>query len=242
VSDGLLSASTQFTLTVNPVNDPPAISTIANQTFAVGTVSPPVGFTIGDLETAASVLSLQATSSNTDLLPASAVQVGGSGANRNLVITPVDGSLGSTTVSITVSDGELSTIREFIVTVTGTALETWRFANFGSTANTGTAADIFDADGDGQNNRAEFAAGTDPKNAADVFRVLASSLSGESFSITIPGKTGRNYTLQRSQSPGGPWLDISSSGLLADQREVVLTDPARLPQKGFYRVGTSANP
>src|SRR6266513_2869094 len=35
VSDGQLSASTSFVLTVNPLNDPPTISSIANQTIIV---------------------------------------------------------------------------------------------------------------------------------------------------------------------------------------------------------------
>ncbi|MEP4077857.1 InlB B-repeat-containing protein [Haloferula sp.] len=43
-----------------------------------------------------------------------------------------------------------------------TDLENWRFANFGSYDNSGTAADSFDADFDGTANLLEYATGTDP--------------------------------------------------------------------------------
>jgi len=72
--------------------------------------------------------------------------------------------------------------------------------------------------------------------------VLATSVSADSFSLTIPGKSGRNYTLQRAPSPAGPWQSLISSGPLPLPREVILTDPARLPERGFYRVMTSKSP
>ena len=50
----------------------------------------------------------------------------------------------------------------FLVTVTGTALETWRFANFGTTANTGNAADLADIERDGVVNLLEYATKMNP--------------------------------------------------------------------------------
>ena len=47
-------------------------------------------------------------------------------------------------------------------------LEKWRYAYFGSTANTGSAADDADPDGDGYPNLAEFTAGSHPLSAASV--------------------------------------------------------------------------
>jgi hypothetical protein len=43
-----------------------------------------------------------------------------------------------------------------------TALEDWRLLHFGTTANTGTAADTFDANNDGESNLLEFATGQSP--------------------------------------------------------------------------------
>jgi autotransporter-associated beta strand protein len=69
-------------------------------------------------------------------------------------------------LSATNAHGESS--RELLVNVTGTAmseLQIWRQTHFGTTANTGTAADIFDANKDGEVNLMEFATGQNP-NAA----------------------------------------------------------------------------
>jgi hypothetical protein len=222
------------------VNAAPTLSVLANKTISPGTTTGAIPFTIGDQDTSVSALSLRRTSSNTALVPDSNVVPGGSGANRTVTVTPLAGLLGSTTITLTVDDGYLTTSQSFVVTVTGTPLETWRFANFGSTLAAGDAADDADPDGDGQNNRAEFAAGTDPKNPADVFRVLSSARVGNVFRVTVPTKPGRRYTLLRGPSPAGPWTDIAGSGLIPDQRVLTLEDPAPAGPKAFYQVTTSA--
>src|SRR5258705_12174428 len=51
VSDGQLSTSTSFQLTVNSVNDAPTITGIGNQTTSSGTAVGPINFTVGDVET-----------------------------------------------------------------------------------------------------------------------------------------------------------------------------------------------
>ncbi len=49
-----------------------------------------------------------------------------------------------------------------------TALEKWRYANFGDSANNGSGADNADPDNDGVNNLAEYNAGTNPNDAASL--------------------------------------------------------------------------
>ena len=74
---------------------------------------------------------------------------------------------GTTTVTVTATDaaGNAGTAT-FTVTVTPlTPAENWRYANFGTAANTGAAAGTADADGDGKTNAVELAFGTDPNNA-----------------------------------------------------------------------------
>src|SRR5205814_5664802 len=51
VSDGSLNATDTFVLTVTPVNDPPTISNIPDQTTAQDTPTPATGFTVGDIDT-----------------------------------------------------------------------------------------------------------------------------------------------------------------------------------------------
>jgi len=75
------------------------------------------------------------------------------------------------------------------------------------------------------------------RQTEDVFRVVASERIGNTFRVTVPGKAGRTYTLQRSHAPAGPsWSNVSSAGPLATPAELELTDPAPGGSAGFYRV------
>ncbi len=106
------------------VNTPPTVSLIGNQTLtASATVTP--AFTIGDAQTAAANLSVQATAVDTTLLPPGGLVLGGSGASRTLAITPATGLTGSTSVVLTVTDDSgLATSTSFTVTVTATPGDT----------------------------------------------------------------------------------------------------------------------
>jgi hypothetical protein len=140
----------------------PTISDVTDQTVAGGTATAAIPFTVGDIETAAAALTVTATSSNPTLIPNANITLGGSGANRTVTVTPAANQLGSGTVTLTVSDGGLTASTSFIVTVTGTAVESWRHANFGTTANSGAAGDFADPDLDGNANLLEFGTGTNP--------------------------------------------------------------------------------
>lgn len=118
VSDGELSASTAFTVTVSPKNAPPTITSIGSRSVTMGTTTAAIDFFLGDALTPVEDLAVTATSSNTSLVPNSAIVFGGSGANRWLKATPVAGQTGTTTVTVTVSDGELSTSTSFVLAVT----------------------------------------------------------------------------------------------------------------------------
>ena len=118
VSDGSLSASDNFTVTVNPVNDPPTISDISNQVINEDASTGPVGFTIGDVETPPDQLQVSASSDNPNLAGPGNIVLGGSGANRTITITPIANQSGVATITVTVSDGSASASDQFILTVT----------------------------------------------------------------------------------------------------------------------------
>jgi len=117
VSDGALSASDSFVLTVNAVNTPPTITGIGNQTINEDNSTGPLGFTIGDGETAAGSLSLSKASDNTTLVPANNIVFGGGGASRTITVSPAANQNGSATITVGVSDGQYTTSTNFVLTV-----------------------------------------------------------------------------------------------------------------------------
>jgi hypothetical protein len=112
------SASTSFTLTVTAVNDLPTISAISSPTIDEDETTGPILFTVGDIETAASALTVKATTSNVSLVPASRIVIAGSGSDRTVTITPLVNQFGTADVTLTVTDGEGETAsRTFTLTV-----------------------------------------------------------------------------------------------------------------------------
>lgn len=78
-----------------------------------------------------------------------------------------------------------------------TSVEDWRQAAFGTTANTGDAADSADADGDGLSNAEEYILGTAPKTADNsslpvLLEVVRDSAS-VNFSFVARAATGTGY-------------------------------------------------
>ncbi|MEX0271464.1 DUF4347 domain-containing protein [Leptolyngbyaceae cyanobacterium UHCC 1019] len=114
---GNLSAASNFNLVITSVNDAPVVSTIADQTTGQNTATSPISFTISDVETAASSLTMTATSSNTALFPNGSIVFGGSGANRTITLTPANNQFGTAMITVNVSDGNLVTPTTFTVTV-----------------------------------------------------------------------------------------------------------------------------
>jgi hypothetical protein len=161
-SDGMLTTTRSFVLTVNPVNDPPSISAMANQGMAMNSATGLLPLWVEDAETAANALQVTATSSNTLLVPVSRVVFAGAGVARTVKVSPAANQVGSATVTLKVTDGTASTSTSFVVTVTGSEVQTWRQSHFATAGNTGTAANTADPDGDGISNLAEYALNLPP--------------------------------------------------------------------------------
>ena len=112
------TSSDSFVLTVNPVNDPPRIADIPDILIAQDTVSAPIPFNVGDIESAPGTLTLAAASSNAALIPVAGIQFGGSGGDRTVTVAPAPGQFGTATITVTVKDGVLTASDTFVVTVT----------------------------------------------------------------------------------------------------------------------------
>ncbi len=116
-SDGFASSSKSFLLSVTEVNDPPAIGSIPDQKTNAGVAVGPIGFTVGDVESAAASLTVTASSGNPSLVPAANIVLGGSGASRTVTVMPAGNLGGNATITLTVGDGLTSASSQFVLSV-----------------------------------------------------------------------------------------------------------------------------
>lgn len=95
----------------------PAITAIADQSIVHDTATAALPFTVGSPTVAASALHTSANSSNTTLVPDLNIVLAGTDAVRTVTITPAVGQTGTSTITLSVSDGAAVTT-SFVLTVT----------------------------------------------------------------------------------------------------------------------------
>ena len=154
----------------------------------------------------------------------------GASATFAVTFTPSGGGARTASLQILSSDADEGV---FDVALTGSgisALQAWRQLNFGTTSNTGLAADTADADLDGVTNVVEFAFGLNPNSAASM-QLPQGVVSNGNFVLgfTQPaGVGGVTYGVDWSPNPApGPWNPVTDTGVL----------PAHL-----FSVPTNGNP
>jgi subtilisin family serine protease len=101
--DGTAASATAIQVRA-AVNNRPTITDITDKTTPQDTPIV-VNFTVGDVETPVGSLIVSSTSSNPSLVPDANIVNGGSGAGRNITITPVTDQFGTAIISVTVNDG-----------------------------------------------------------------------------------------------------------------------------------------
>ena len=112
------SGAQTVTITINSVNDAPTISAITDQTIDEDSRTSWIPFTIQDVDSPVSNLSVSAVSSDTSIVPASGIDLAGTLANRAIRITPTaNASGGPVTITLYVSDGNTTTQSTFRLTV-----------------------------------------------------------------------------------------------------------------------------
>lgn len=99
------------------VNAFPTISLIPSQSTSQAVAASNISFTVSDPETAAAALTLTGDSSNPNLVPVANILFSGTGTARTVTLLPAPNVAGSTTINITVSDGQASASTSFILTV-----------------------------------------------------------------------------------------------------------------------------
>lgn len=116
--DGATTTSPATTVSVLPAgggNTAPTLSNLADHGGVAGTPIGPIAFTIGDAESPLDSLLVTVASSDQTVAPAAGLVLGGSGANRTLTVTPT--AAGTVTITVVVSDGELSSADTAVLTV-----------------------------------------------------------------------------------------------------------------------------
>jgi hypothetical protein len=112
------ATSNSFAIVVAPVNDMPAISSIASQTIDEDTATAALAFSVTDVETPGDELKLSWHSNNPTLVPTNNVAVSGAGTNRSLTVTPVANGFGIATIQLVVTDADgASATNEFNLAV-----------------------------------------------------------------------------------------------------------------------------
>ena len=116
VSDGRLTASNTFVLTVTNVNDAPTITALTNQLTRRG-VTAMQAFTVGDVDNDPASLTVTAVTSDPILVSPANITFSGSGANRTVSVTPSQFASGQTAITLRVNDGQTNASASFVITV-----------------------------------------------------------------------------------------------------------------------------
>lgn len=103
---------------------------------------------------------------------------------------------------------------------------------------------LLDPDQDGMNNREEWLAGTNPRQASSVFRLRIESLSDGGKQLRWVAASNHSYSVQmRADLAGGRWNTISNVVAAVVDRELSLLDPYPSSRgERYYRVVTPAVP
>src|SRR5258708_37420006 len=97
-------------------NRAPTIANVAAQVTNEDTPSSTIGFTVGDAETPAANLTVSGSSSVQTLVANANIVFGGTGANRTVTLTPAADQVGTAAITLTGSDGQVSTSTGFQLT------------------------------------------------------------------------------------------------------------------------------
>lgn len=87
-----------------PAKQAPTITGLSDQSLPQDTSTPVLSFTVADSDSPVGNVTVTATSSDTNLIPAEGLVLGGSGANRTLQITPAADAIGMTMITIRAVD------------------------------------------------------------------------------------------------------------------------------------------
>jgi hypothetical protein len=87
-----------------PAKQAPQIAGLTDQTLPQDTSTTALPFQVSDADSDAASVTVTAQSSDTNVLPAAGIVLGGSGASRTIQITPATEAIGTATITIRAAD------------------------------------------------------------------------------------------------------------------------------------------
>lgn len=115
--NGGVDLSDLVTLRIRVPSATPTLSTFSNLAVNEDTATAPINFTVSDTDTALSALVVTVSSSNTSLVPSLGALASSSNASRSFVLTPAANAFGSSTITVSVTDGDQTATQTFVLTV-----------------------------------------------------------------------------------------------------------------------------
>ena len=123
-------------------------------------------------------------------------------------------------------------------------LQAWRQQFFGTTANSGTAADMADPDGDGVTNLLEYALGTAPNSAASAGRPVLGR-AGNFLTLSFIRLRGDVTYVVEGGSDLSTWAPVATNPGVVGQ-SVTVTDSVNIstgnPPRRFLRLRVISTP
>ncbi len=144
------------------------------------------------------------------------------------VISGTPTVVGTFSGTITATNGTSPDATQSFTITISTALQSWRQSYFGTTANTGTAADSAVSNLDGLPNLLEYALGGTPTVAnRDIPPKLGTVINGGGTYLTLtftPQSPDITYAIEVSGNLNGAWTSIPLAGLLTMGQAYTHTD------------------
>jgi uncharacterized repeat protein (TIGR01451 family) len=113
--------------------------------------------------------------------------------------------------------------------------DTWELANGFDPSDPSDA--LLDADGDGQSNRNEYLAGTNPHDSTSALRITGFRSNGNSLSLTFSSVIGKSYVVERATALGSAtWIAVGAPVTGTGGDTLVPISPPGGFGSGFYRV------
>ena len=233
-------------------NAAPTISAIANQSTPRNTPIV-VSFTVGD-DGGAAPVTMSGMSSNTAIVPNSNLVFGGSGASRTVTITPTTNPFGSTTITLTASDGTLMSSRMFELVVVSSGLATAVFDATLTAPKCNTVGGSCDS-GTLLVGRDTIAGGAEPNQPNTINNSCADGTSGnfhfdeslDRINVTTldggmfaPGKTVRvEFTMWAFSGSEGPATSRAETGSMCSSPGMPRAPRGRSSRRGRRRCRAS---